>query len=308
MKLAFLLWFLAVNLSATISIKFQGSGTAMASTEVAGVTPVARWNNAAGAVSARALNLVDDKGSATGAAITWSADNLWTIPITDTAGNNRLMRGYLDDGAGKPTTVTVVNLQAGSYTVYVYADGDNAASTKIGTYTLTSGITVTSQTITDPANTNFSGAFTPGANYAAFPLTLTAAGGFTLTATPGISTDTVPRAPVNGIQIVPAAPPPAPVPTLTVPAPPGIAVLPAGTLQPGACNTYPYPAPGVKVLTDIIVPNTLGSLSTLTGYSGPTAVTVHPYPQDNTVVFEVCNKGLTVAAFSAVTVGYKVIR
>ncbi len=54
---------------------------------------------------------------------------------------------------------------------------------------------------------NYNATFTQGSNYVKFTITGT---GFTLTATPGTSTDSYPRAPVNGIQIVPAGPPPAP--------------------------------------------------------------------------------------------------
>jgi hypothetical protein len=58
--------------------------------------------------------------------------------------------------------------------------------------------------LTDPANTNFSGTFTQAnnsnGNYVKFTITAT---GFTITATPGVATDGFPRAPVNGIQIVP---------------------------------------------------------------------------------------------------------
>jgi hypothetical protein len=117
-----------------------------------------------------------------------------------------MMRGYLDT-VGATTTVTVSGLPADSagYAVYVYADGSNGPATRTGAYQISgTGITTTSVNLTDAANTDFSGTYTQGnnsaGNYVKFTIT---ANGFTITATPGASTDAYPRAPVNGIQIVP---------------------------------------------------------------------------------------------------------
>ena len=89
--------------------------------------------------------------------------------------------------------------------MYVYADGDNNAATRTAAYQISgTGITTTSVNLTDAANTDFSGTYTQAnnsnGNYVKFTVTAT---GFTITATPGASTDAYPRAPVNGIQIVP---------------------------------------------------------------------------------------------------------
>jgi len=193
-----------------ISIDFVGTGTSMASTETAGVVPAAHWNNAVGAVVSTPLALVDLNGAATSASVTWKCDNGWMVPITDVAGNNRMMRGYLDTGSKNPTTVTVSGLAAGTYDIYVYADGDNASVTRSATYQISgSGITTKSIGLTDSANTNFNGTFVQAngsaGNYVKFA-SVTATG-FQILATPGTSSDAYPRAPVNGIQIVPAAPP-----------------------------------------------------------------------------------------------------
>ena len=188
-----------------ISIDFVGQGTAMGSTEVAGVVAKANWNNASGQSNATPQGLVDESGTATGATAVWNTNGIWNLSITDTAGNARMMRGYLDT-VGGTTTVTVAGLPTNSagYDVYVYADGDNPA-TRTGAYQISgTGITTTSVNLTDPANTNFSGTFTQAnnsnGNYVKFTITAT---GFTITATPGVATDGFPRAPVNGIQIVP---------------------------------------------------------------------------------------------------------
>jgi hypothetical protein len=117
-----------------------------------------------------------------------------------------MMRGYLDTGNASPTTVSVSGLQPGTYDVYVYVDGDNAGATHTGIYQLSGpGITSMSVNLTDPPNTNFTGSFiqanNSNGNYLLFSgITIS---GFTLTATPGQTSNNNPRAPVNGIQIVP---------------------------------------------------------------------------------------------------------
>ncbi len=191
---------------ATISINFVGSGSAMGNTESAGVTPAAQWNNAGGAKSGSPMTLVSQSGSVTSATVSWASDNVWAVPITDSPGNARMMLGYLDTGAGNSTTVNVAGLSAGTYDIYVYADGDNAGFSHSGAYQISgSGVTTTSISLTDAPNVNFSGTFVQAnnsnGNYVLFHA-VSITSGFTLTATPG-ATGNVPRAPVNGIQIVP---------------------------------------------------------------------------------------------------------
>ena len=101
-------------------------------------------------------------------------------------------------------TVAGLPSNAAGYNVYVYADGDNGGGTRTGAYQISgTGITTTSVNLTDAAGVNFSGTFTrannSNGNYVLFTITAT---GFTITVTPGASTD-VQRAPVNAIQIVP---------------------------------------------------------------------------------------------------------
>jgi hypothetical protein len=196
--------------SGVISIDFVGNDTAMANTEVAGAVAKSNWNDAAGASSSSPLALVDETGSATGATVTWKSDNVWALPITDQPGSVRMMKGYLDTGKRDASIVTVSGLASNSsgYNVYVYADGDNGAATRTATYQLSgSGITTSSIGLTDAANTNFSGTFTQAnnsnGNYVVFLVNATS---FTITAIPGAASDGTPRAPINGIQIVPAGP------------------------------------------------------------------------------------------------------
>src|ERR1017187_8526298 len=200
---------LTVANAAAIGIKFVGEGTAMGSTEVAGVVAQSNWNDASGTSSTTPLVLLDQNGDSTSATVTWNTNGIWELPIADNPGNYRMMRGYLDT-VGGTTTVTVAGLPANAagYQVYVYADGDNGGATRTGAYQISgTGITTTRVNLTDAANTNFSGTFTQAnnsaGNYVLFTITAT---GFTITATPGVSTDSDPRAPLNAIQIVPLAP------------------------------------------------------------------------------------------------------
>jgi len=207
---------LAVNASGgsatkAISIKFVGNGPAMGASETAGVIAKSNWNEASNASSTSPLGLVDETGSATTATVTWQSDNTWVLPITDQAGNVRMMEGYLDNGNGNTTIVTVSGLPANStgYNVYVYADGDNKINNRTGVYQISgTGITATSISLTDAANSNFSGTFlqanNSNGNYVMFTINAT---GFTLSAIPGVASDGIQRAPVNGIQIIPVGAP-----------------------------------------------------------------------------------------------------
>jgi hypothetical protein len=193
--------------SHVISIDFVGQDVTMAATEVAGVVAKSNWNNASGASSSASLALVDETGTATTATATWAANGIWPLPIVDQAGNARMMKGYLDTGNTTTTTVSVSGLASttNGYKVYVYADGNNNGATRTGVYTISgTGITTTSISLTDTANTDFNGTFTQAnnsaGNYVVFTINAPA---FTISATPGASTDAYPRAPINGIQIVP---------------------------------------------------------------------------------------------------------
>jgi hypothetical protein len=126
-------------------------------------------------------------------------------PITDQAGNPRMMKGYLDTSSTSITKLTVAGLASSTYDVYVYADGDNRSYARTAAYAISgAGITTTTITLTDAADTNFSTTFTlannSSGNYVKFTINATA---FTLTATPVSGGNTTLRAPINGLQIVP---------------------------------------------------------------------------------------------------------
>ena len=163
------------------------------------------WNHAVGASRSTPQKLVDETGAPTSATITWSASGVWATPITDQAGNRRMMKGYLDTTSTSQTTISVSGLPLRTYDVYVYADGDNRSFARTAAYTLgsTGGSPATIQ-LTDSAGANFSGTFTLAAhsrgNYVRFTTT---AGSFVLTAKPLTGDNATLRAPVNGLQIVP---------------------------------------------------------------------------------------------------------
>jgi hypothetical protein len=190
----------------SISVNFVGSNTTlMGTTEAAGVVSKPHWNNASGGSRSTPLPLADETGSKTSATIVWSASGVWTTPITDAAGNRRMMKGYLDTSSTSSTSVTVAGLASGTYDVYVYADGDNRSYSRTAAYRISgTGITTTTAYLTDAAGANFSGTFTRASNSSGNYVRFTFTGnGFTLRATPLSGGNETLRAPVNGIQIVP---------------------------------------------------------------------------------------------------------
>jgi hypothetical protein len=183
----------------------------MGPTEMAGVKTVSSWNSAPTPTGTlAALRLAD--GTTTTASVTWSSPptsggvGVYGVGLEDAVGNARMMNGYLDPTSpATPATIVVSGLPpamtAGGYDVYVYTLGHLASGTRTYSYTIGASTITVSQTGPSPTivpgftlvpNTN------PGmGNYVIFR-NLTDAS-FTLTATP---TTGVPRAPVNGIQIV----------------------------------------------------------------------------------------------------------
>jgi len=142
-----------------IGVNFVGnpdySFGVMDPSEVAGLEPQAFWNNAVGGVSTLSA-LVDDAGAPTLVDVAWRGGTGY-LGITNTPGDNRLMRGHLVPLGTDPITVTVSGLGAivpGPYDVLVYFDAYNAAD-RVTTFR----IGTDDRTGTDLAGVNFSGAF-----------------------------------------------------------------------------------------------------------------------------------------------------
>lgn len=188
-----------------ISLNFRGGATtAMGTAEEAGVVAATNWNDAAGA-KGMLSGLRFNGGAASGAAANWTSLGVANTDIADAPGNNRLMRGFLSNDNTSATSCTVNNIPASvvsaGYDVYVYSDGVNPTATRTVQFAL-SGAT---QSVTDAQNRNFEGTFSlPGVanvgNYLVFKNVNSSS--FTLAAVQGASTDTTPRAPLNGLQIV----------------------------------------------------------------------------------------------------------
>jgi hypothetical protein len=196
----------------SIAIDWYGSGknegtsqARMARSETAGVVPQQHWNSFTGPAPKAGQPLVDSNGAMTGATVIWKAAGMWDTNAADVPGNARMMLGYLSNGT-EPGTVTVsgipAHFAATGYDVYVYSDGDNNLEPRSVRFTI-GEITAVN---TDPANQTFTGVFVEGSNYVCLR-GLTAAT-FTLTATSLTGPKTgMPRAPINGIQIVQRAAP-----------------------------------------------------------------------------------------------------
>ena len=187
-----------------ISVDFVGGSTSMAPTENAGVTPEAFWNNATGS-SGSLSSLVDDSGTGSGASVSWASDATGALLIANTAGNARMMQGYLDTPYGSDSTYVSISGLSSIYTsngydVYVYCDGNNNRNTRDAAYKIGS----TTIQMTDATYADFSGAFVQANNSAGNYVVFVnqTASSFSLTATPGFASDGTPRAAVNGIQVV----------------------------------------------------------------------------------------------------------
>ena len=228
---------------ATIGIDFVGSNSvAMGASEVAGVYPAQNWNAAFGIASSVPLPLRTASGALSPATATWAVPSgAWALPIADQPGDARMMRGYLDTRDTSHAIVTVAGLPLGTYDVYVYVDGDNPNTDRSGAYTISGpGITTTTANLLDPIGVSFAGTYKPADGGAGNYVRFTIAGtGFTVDATP-VGPGTSRRAPVNGIQIVPASEPP---PDFSIAAAPGSRVVSQGssatyTVSIGAVNGF----------------------------------------------------------------------
>jgi hypothetical protein len=222
LMLALVLSFRGGAFAAVISINFTGgdggsgvdSGKVPASvTGVAGVQPVANWNNAAGG-DGTLSSLLNSNGAATAASVTWSSPNMWSTAAANGASptpDANLLGGYLDTGDinGEYAVATLTNIPFARYHVVAYFSGDVPALTRTASYRLEGAGPTQERFVTNLDGTvPFDGTFVNasyssldaaqngvGSNFLAFPLA--SGSSFTLTAIPRDF-----RAPLSGIQIV----------------------------------------------------------------------------------------------------------
>lgn len=198
----------------TIGLDFVGGQTGattstMSTTEAAGVVSQTNWNDLSNATGTDTTVKNSSGTTVSGVTVTYSSTNTWADPnVANTAGNLRMMRGYLDmNTSSASTTVSVGGLSSlGYYDVYVYTAGDT--TNRVGKFT------IGNQSYWVNDNATFAGTFTrasgevdPGSyqnatagNYMVFS-DLTGSS-ISLTATGAYAADGTLRAPVNGIQIV----------------------------------------------------------------------------------------------------------
>ena len=135
-------------------------------TSVAGVVPIANWNNILGNVGGPvALN---DSNGAVG---TVNLDSFTSTNTWSTGSPNPLLNGYLDNTDANPNAQSVVvsGIPYGSYSVYAYFGSDGAGRTGSvslngATYFYSTRGNVTDYILT----TDDVGAVNPAANYAIF--------------------------------------------------------------------------------------------------------------------------------------------
>ena len=110
----------------SIGVNF-GSGRAnadLASGSSAGVVGQVNWNNAAG--NAGSLSgLSDDSGANSGAAVTWSADEQWSLGGTPADSNGTLLNGFIsENNDGTDSSINFTGIPYASYDLYVYMSHD----------------------------------------------------------------------------------------------------------------------------------------------------------------------------------------
>jgi len=219
----------------TVSVNFTDNGSAdstMASSDIAGLpgsnTRVANWNNAHVNGAAGSLGgLVDQSGSLSGVSISWATDlGQWRLGHGVADGDDRMWKGYLDVQNNASVTVTGVPF-VGTYDVYVYFDGDNGNAWRVANFAI-GGIADGGEDSED-ANWGVAGQENQnrlyqlpvpgGAGNQIWPvspnndegnyvvLSGITGSSFTLTASGGPNAN-IPRAPINGFQIVGVIPEP----------------------------------------------------------------------------------------------------
>ena len=198
--------------SNSIGFQFQGSGTALAASDQAGLSTVAQinWNVLTGS-SFSSVALKDSSATATTATLSGSANGTYfasTSSAPPAVGNNKLASGELYDTWPSPPTLTVSGIPYAKYDVYIYAAIDAPGRNETSALTPSGGSTQYYSFTTEgggsawtAATSTYNGSGTaptlPAANLVHY--TALTASSFTLAiGAPG-------NGGINGIQIVPVS-------------------------------------------------------------------------------------------------------
>ncbi len=98
---------------------------------VAGVVPVANWNNTS-SVDGSDTDLMDDAGVDTSTDIVWDGDEIWhKSPVTQATGDLNMMASFLNDTSGATdgvpnafNTITISEIPYPEYSLIVYGHGE----------------------------------------------------------------------------------------------------------------------------------------------------------------------------------------
>jgi hypothetical protein len=204
-----------------ISVQFyQGNGTALTSSQTAGVVPADNFNVNTDNATAAVLN--DDTGAPTIATLSVDYGRYQTYNSFTAAGDHDLLSGCLNSSGGSSDSIVLSTIPYASYDVYVYGVSDNgsndttsAGNTSIFALTPMGGTTqylslqpVSNSTSYIQSTNTYDGTGAPpsdfvhGANYVEF--TGLTSPNFTLTFSGETSSGTADsfNASLNGLQIV----------------------------------------------------------------------------------------------------------
>jgi hypothetical protein len=157
-----------------------------------------QWNGINGdAGTGTTPSLIDTTGTPTGVTLTYASEGAVTSLAQNTQPTPSMMNDYLFNNTGGTLTVTLGNLAAGTYDLYVYlasndASGNNRAAV------------VTANAYTALATGNSQPSFIAGQNYLLLTPTVGASGVLTITESDLSTVNTSGEVDMNGLQIEPA--------------------------------------------------------------------------------------------------------
>jgi hypothetical protein len=247
---------IGINFGADEPTEADPAGSALLATDVAGVPAVAQanWNNLSGLGDGTTSSpVLSDTGAGTSVTVIWDSANTWASTGKGEENNqfpdgpdHTLMTGYLDTGDATTSHVTIAGIPetltgANGYDLYVYALGGvggrgggyrvvDAAGAVLKDYVLATSDTNSTSYKEVPQNLA-AGVHGVG-NYIVFKGLKASAITIEATTVAPQGSGTPPRAPINAVQLVPAAPAAGSAPTLAAKKTAnGIEITYEGTLQ-----------------------------------------------------------------------------